>query len=436
MSSAPGLLIASPASGSGKTTLTLALLAAFRAQGLRVASAKAGPDFIDPAFHAAASGRSCHNLDPWAMRRELLAGLIAEAGREAELLLVEGVMGLFDGAADGSGSSAELALLAGWPVVLVVDVAGQGASLAALVKGFRDFRPGLEMAGVIANRIGGPGHRQILEAALREIGVPLLGALPREAALRIPDRHLGLVQAREHPNLAAFLARAGAWAAEHVDLPALRRLARPSPLARAASTALLRPIGQRTAVALDDAFAFAYPHLLDGWCAQGAELLPFSPLADEAPAPDADAIYLPGGYPELHAGRLAANGRFLAGLRSAAARGAVLYGECGGYMVLGERLVDAEGAGHAMAGLLALETSFRERHLHLGYRALRLVEDGPLGSAGAAFRGHEFHYATVGREEAASPLFLATDARGRTLGTTGAARGRVLGSFMHLVDRA
>jgi len=436
MPSARCLLIASPGSGNGKTTVTLALLTAFRAQGLQVASAKVGPDYIDPAFHAAASGRSCPNLDPWAMRPELLAALIAAAEEDVELLLVEGVMGLYDGAADGSGSSAELAARAGWPVVLVVDSSGQGASLAALVKGFRDFRADIEIAGVIANRTGSAGHRKLLEAALGGIGVPLLGALPREATLRLPDRHLGLVQAREHADLAAFLERAGAWAAAHVDLGAILRLARPARLGQERSPELLRPLGQRTAFASDDAFAFAYPHLLDGWRREGVELVPFSPLADEAPAAAADAVYLPGGYPELHAGRLAGNECFLAGLRAAAACGAVVYGECGGYMVLGERLVDASGEAHPMAGLLPLETSFAARRLHLGYRALSLAADCPLGAAGAAFRGHEFHYATLVREAGAPPLFEAADARGEALGAIGAMRGRVMGSFVHLVDRA
>ncbi|MFI5021599.1 MAG: cobyrinate a,c-diamide synthase [Alphaproteobacteria bacterium] len=437
ISLAPGLVIASPASGSGKTTVTLALLRAYRDAGVRAASAKVGPDYIDAAFHAAASGRACRNLDPWAMRPDLLARLIDTAAQDADLLLVEGVMGLFDGAADGTGSTADLAAFAGWPVVLVIDAAGQGASAAALAKGFRDFRPEVEIAAVIANRVGGAGHQTILREALQHLGMPLLGCLPREAGLALPARHLGLVQAREHQELEKFLMRAGEHAARHLDLAALARLARPSRLlAPRGPVACVAPLGQRMAFACDDAFAFAYPHLLEDWRAQGAELLPFSPLADEAPAQDADAVYLPGGYPELHAGRLAANRRFIDGLRAAAARGAVVYGECGGYMVLGERLSDAAGAFHLMAGLLPLETSFLERHLHLGYRALRLVADGPLGAGGSAFRGHEFHYATVGREEAASPLFLATDARGEVLGTSGAVRGRVMGSFIHLVDRA
>ena len=436
MARAPGLVIAAPASGSGKTTVTLALLRLFRDRGVRVASCKVGPDYIDAAFHAAASGRPCLNLDPWAMRRETLVMLINDASADAELLLIEGVMGLFDGAVDDTGSTADLAALCGWPVVLVVDASGQGASAAAVVRGFRNFRTDVEVAGVIFNRIGGEGHRVILARAMAPLGLPLLGALPRTAAVGLPDRHLGLVQAREHEDLDRFLACAAGWAAAHIDLSALRRLARPSRLEPAARIApALAPLGQRIAVAEDDAFAFAYPHLLAAWRGRGTEILPFSPLMDQAPDPEADAVFLPGGYPELHAGQLAGNRRFREGLRRAAARGAVVYGECGGYMVLGEGLVDAAGARHAMAGLLPLETSFAARELHLGYREVRLMEATPLGPAASVYRGHEFHYAAVLREACEAPLFSATDAAGRALGPMGARRGRVMGSFVHLVDR-
>ena len=436
MAMAPGLVIAAPASGSGKTTVTLALLRLFRERGVRVAACKVGPDYIDAAFHAAASGRPCLNLDPWAMRRETLATLMTAASRDAELLLVEGVMGLFDGAVDCSGSTADLAALCGWPVVLVVDASGQGASAAALVRGFRDFRADVEVAGVIFNRIGGEGHRALLARAIAPLGLPVLGALPRAAEIALPDRHLGLVQAREHGDLDGFLAHAAAFAGAHIEFSALRALARPSHIGPATGSAPpLAPLGQRIALAHDDAFAFAYPHLLAAWRGQGAEILPFSPLMDEAPDPSADAVFLPGGYPELHAGQLAGNRRVLDGLGRAAARGAVVYGECGGYMVLGEGLVDAAGSRHAMAGLLPLETSFAARELHLGYREVRLTDATPLGPAASVFRGHEFHYAAILREAREAPLFSAADAAGRLLGPVGARRGRVMGSFIHLVDR-
>jgi len=429
----PGLVIAAPNSGSGKTVVTLGLLRALRRAGVDVASCKVGPDYIDPRFHAAASGRPCRNLDPWAMRPETVARL---AEQDAELLVVEGVMGLFDGAADGTGSTADLAALAGWPVVLVMDVARQGQSAAAVLHGFSRFRGDVAVAGVILNRVGSDSHEAMIRAALAPSGVPVLGAVRRDKALDLPSRHLGLVQAEEHGDLDAFLDRAAALLGAAVDLEALRALARPARFAVPGAGFALPPLGQRIGVAADAAFAFAYPHLLEDWRAQGAELRPFSPLADEAPDAAADAVYLPGGYPELHAGRLAGNRRFLDGLRGAAARGAAVYGECGGYMVLGEALEDADGAAHAMAGLLPVATSFARRKLHLGYRRAVTLADSALGPVGTDLRGHEFHYASVTSAGAGEPLFRVSDARGTDLGALGSRRGTVCGSFLHVVDRA
>lgn len=426
-----GLVLAAPASGSGKTTLTLALLKAFRKAGIRVASAKAGPDYIDPAFHAAASGRPCVNLDPFAMRGDLVETLAARQAEDADLLLVEGVMGLYDGAADGSGSTADLAARLGLPVVLVVDAGKQSQSVAALVRGFRDHRADIDLAGVILNRVGSPRHAEMLRSALAGIGMPVLGAVPREDGLDLPERHLGLVQAGEHGDLAAFLDHAAGRIAGSCDLDAIRALARP--LARSGAAATLPPPGQRVAIARDIAFAFAYPHLLTGWQAQGAELSFFSPLADEAPDAQCDAVYLPGGYPELHAGRIAAAGSFRAGMHGAAARGALIYGECGGYMVLGDELTDAEGSRHPMLGLLPLETSFATRRRQLGYRRLFAFAGAPWQGQ---LTGHEFHYATIVQEGQAERLFQARDALGALVGDVGLRVGRVSGSFIHLIDRA
>lgn len=433
----PGLIIAAPASGSGKTVVTLGLLKALRRRGLKVASFKVGPDYIDPAFHAAATGRTCVNLDPWAMRPATLTALAAGLAENAELILGEGVMGLFDGTPEGDGSTAELAALTGWPVVLVVDVAAQAASAAAVVRGFATHRPDIALAGVVFNRVGGPSHAATLRRACAPLeGVRVLGLVPRDSRLNLPERHLGLVQAGEHAGLKRFVDGAAEVVAGSVDLDALAALARPSVLGRSPEPlAPLPALGSHIAIARDQAFAFCYPATAEGWRAGGAELSFFSPLADEAPEAGADAVYLPGGYPELHAGRLAANHRFLEGLRAAVGRGAAVYGECGGYMVLGEGLVDAGGRRHPMAGLLALETSFAERRLHLGYRRLRLNAHVPLGPKGGAFRGHEFHYASVLRE-GATPLFDCRDAAGATLGSAGSLQGRVMGSFMHLIDRA
>ncbi len=433
---ARGLIIAAPASGSGKTVLTLALLRHFRNAGVAVASVKVGPDYIDPAFHAAASGAPCLNIDAWAMRADTLGAVAARAGGGAELVIGEGVMGLFDGASGGGGSTADVAELIGWPVVLVIDAKGLGASAAALVRGFRDHRRQTPLGGIVFNRVGSARHAQILTDACAPLGLSVLGALPRDEGLVLPDRHLGLVQAGEHAGLEAVLEHAADLVARHVDTARLSALARPCHLGARAPVPALPPLGRRIAVAHDLACAFAYPFVLDGWRAAGAEVVPFSPLADEAPDPAADAIYLPGGYPELHAGRLAGNARFLDGLRGAGDRGAVVYGECGGYMVLGRGLIDAHGARHAMAGLLPVETSFAVPKMTLGYREAALVGDGPLGAAGTRYRGHEFHFARIVGGEGDAPLFDCRDAAGAPVGSMGARVGNIMGSFLHLIDAA
>lgn len=436
--SARGVIIAAPASGSGKTLVTMALLRALRRRGLRVAGAKSGPDYIDPGFHAIASGWPCLNLDVWAMRPATLGATIAALSRDADLVLCEGAMGLFDGIdATGTGSCADLAALTGWSVVLVVDCSAQAASVAALVSGFVHHRRDVRIAGVIFNNAGGAKHADLLDAAVAR-ALPQLtrfGALPRDPSLTLPERHLGLVQAREHKELDALIERA-ADRAQAIDLDALVACARPAALASDVQALPLPPLGQRIAVARDDVFSFAYPAMLEGWHRAGATILPFSPLADEAPDDSADAVFLPGGYPELQAGRLAANRNFLDGLRGAALRGATVYGECGGYMTLGRVLTDADGVAHAMAGLLPVETSFQTRRLSLGYRIVKLIASGPLGVAGTVFRGHEFHYATVTSPEPSPPLFEVRDAGDRPLAAAGCRTGAVSGSFVHLIDRA
>jgi len=443
MTGPAGLIIAAPSSGSGKTVITLGLLRALASAGQRVAGAKAGPDYIDPAFHAAATGEPSFNLDPWAMRPDTIARLIAMAGRDRDMVLTEGVMGLFDGAnlpgRPDAGSTADLAALSGWPVILVINAAKQAASVAALAAGFARHRADVCVAGVIFNRVGSPAHEQVLRDAMAltcpEIAV--LGAVPRHSALALPERHLGLVQAGEQAGLDDFIEGAAGLLSEVIDLDALIGLSKPCRLLATgtAAAAQILPPGQRVAIARDDAFAFAYPSLLEDWHTAGAELSFFSPLRNAAPDPEADAVYLPGGYPELHAGKLASAETFQTGLRSAAARGAAVFGECGGYMVLGQGLVDATGTHHRMAGLLPLETSFAQRKLHLGYRTARTLSDTRLGRAGTTYRGHEFHYATVISEDNASPLFAAANARGDDLGSAGMSVGSVSGSFIHLIDR-
>lgn len=429
-----GLLIAAPCSGSGKTTVTLGLMRAMRRRGMVIAPGKAGPDYIDPAFHTFASGEPCLNYDPWAMRPDLLAANAAHAASDGRTLVVEAMMGLHDGAADGSGTPADLAAALDLAVILVVDCARMSHSVAALVRGYADYRGDIRIAGVILNKVGSDRHEMMLRDALTRVGMPVFGVLRQDGALRLPERHLGLVQAGEHGALETFIDYAADRIEATCDLDAIRAASALSPSERASAEVIrFKPFGQHIAVARDVAFAFSYEHLLFGWRSGGAEISFFSPLADESPDTAADAVYLPGGYPELHAGRLQAATAFRSGMAAAARRGARIFGECGGYMVLGEGLVAADGARYQMLGLLPLVTSFAERRRHLGYRRVVPLDttffDGPMTA-------HEFHYATIVSEGAADRLFSVSDAASVDLGQAGLKRDNVAGSFMHLIDIA
>ena len=434
-----GLMIAAPRSGSGKTTLTLGLLRALRRAGRSLVGVKSGPDYIDPAFHAAASGAPSVNLDSWAMPRELVETLAGEAAQGRELMLCEASMGLFDGVPGEpgrTGASADVAAALGLPVLLMIDVSGQAQSAAAVVKGCMSYDPRIEVVGVVLNRVGSARHRRLAGEAIEALGIEVVGSIPRLDALALPERHLGLVQAGEFEALDQRLDEIADAVAAHADLSAIERLARPLKfMPGAIPAAALPPPGQRIALARDAAFSFLYPHLLAGWRAAGAELHFFSPLADEPPPEDCDACWLPGGYPELHAGQLAGAARFREGLRRFA-RARPVHGECGGYMALGAALTDASGARHEMAGLLGVETSFAKRRMTLGYREATLAADGALGSAGARFRGHEFHYATIVSLGDDEPFAFVRDPYGSAPERSGSRRGRVTGGFFHAVARA
>jgi cobyrinic acid a,c-diamide synthase len=441
--SARGLLVSAPRSGSGKTIVTLALLAALRRRGVAVRAAKAGPDYIDPAFHAATTGRPSVNLDTWAMPPTLLDTLLQEAASGGDLFVIEGAMGLFDGVPGSpgrTGAAADLAARFGLPVLLVLDVSGQSQTAAALVRGLAAHDPAVRIGGVVLNRVGSERHRILVADAITALGVPVLGALPRDESLALPERHLGLVQAGEHADLAGWLDRLADTAEQHIDLAAVAASAtglagRAPTLPSPASGGGIPPPGSRVALAADAAFTFMYPHVLDGWRQAGAQVVRFSPLADEPPPEDCDCCWLPGGYPELHAGALATAARFRAGLARFAATRPV-HGECGGYMVLGQGLTDASGARHAMTGLLGHATSFAQRRLHLGYREARLLAECPIGTAHARVRGHEFHYATLVSAADDAPLAELADGQGRPLGPSGGRRGHVTGTFFHAIARA
>jgi len=428
-------MISAPSSGTGKTTVTLGLLRALAEDGLTVQPFKSGPDYIDPAFHRAAAGRSSFNLDCWAMNDILFAAIANEADG-ADIVIGEGSMGLYDGVAGpgeaGFGSSAETASKMGWPVVLVVDVSGQAQSAAATALGFKAYGDGLPFAGVILNRVASPRHERLTRFGMERAGMTVLGSLPRRGDLVLPERHLGLVQAVEHPDLEEAITGYATFLRDHVDLEALKTAAASGPKPEAFP--LPKPPAQRIALARDAAFSFTYPHLLEGWQRAGAEILPFSPLNNEQPDPSADLVWLPGGYPELHAGRLAAAGGFKEGL-ARHAENKPIHGECGGYMALGEALIDKEGVRHEMAGLLGLVTSYEKRKFHLGYRRAELqtaILDFPPKQA---LRGHEYHYSTIIQQPDA-PLATVADADGNPVPETGSIRGHVSGTFFHLIAEA
>ena len=414
-------MIAAPSSGAGKTTVTLALMRLMRRAQIDFQPAKSGPDYIDPGYHFVAAGTPSMNLDAWAMSTELIRTLAGSGG-----LVVEAAMGLFDGAGkDGTGSAAHLARILEIPVLLVVDAAKTAHSVAALVAGFRDFDPQVTVAGVFFNRVGSARHLDMLTQALSAQNVKVFGHLTRSEAFALPERHLGLVQAGEIDHLEPWIDHIATALHPSLDLAALSELSGP---AFAPQTRLPGPPAQHIAIASDHAFTFRYPHQLKGWRDAGAQLSFFSPLADEPAPKEAQYIFLPGGYPELHAGQLACAAKFKASLARHAALGTPIYGECGGYMVLGKGLVDAKGQRHEMLGLLPLETSFQHRKLHLGYRQLTPLSD----HFNAPLMAHEFHYART--INAAGPALFATkDADHADLGEIGLHIGRTCGSFAHII---
>ena len=434
-----GLILAASSSNAGKTTLSLALQRLFHRRGLIVSPAKCGPDYIDPAFHAVASGKPSLNLDSWAMTsRDILVRSNYHAAI-SDILFVEGVMGLFDGAAGGQGSTANLARILKLPILLVLDVKGQAQTAAAIADGICKFAPDVHVGGVLLNRVGSAAHETLLRDAFGAIDLPVFGAIRSSDSLSLPARHLGLVQAGEYDALSTRIDQIADHVGQYVDLDAILELAndrpkQPSSLPSGQTVKRLPPLGQRIAIAKDAAFTFLYPHILEDWKEHGAELSFFSPLADEAPQKEADAIYLPGGYPELHLDILSATTHFRRAMTAAAGKQKCIFGECGGYMVLGQSIESESGITHPMLGLLPLRTSFSNPKLHLGYRKLSLK--GNL-SWPEHLMAHEFHYANIiSTEQADSPLFDAETASGKKLDKMGHSIGNVHGSFAHIIAPA
>ena len=436
--SAKGLVIAAPRSGAGKTSVTIGLLRALKRRGISIGGAKSGPDFIDPGFHHVACGRDGVNLDSWSMSPDLLDGLIGRAASDVDILLIESAMGLFDGI-DGvegrSGAASDLARRYKLPVLLVLDVSGQSRTAAAIAHGFATFDPDIELAGVVLNKVASDRHFNQAASAIERVGIRVLGSIKRNPDMEMPERHLGLVQAGEYENLDRFINEMADVMEASIDIDAVLQAARVIKVqGRDDASASLKPPGQRIAIARDKAFTFLYPHLARAWAEAGAELVPFSPLASEGPSEDCDVCWLPGGYPELHAGKLADADKFKSAMRKFAETKPV-HGECGGFMVLGKSLEDADGETYAMLDLLGHETSFARRRLNLGYRRAELMVDCPLGPKGASLRGHEFHYARVIKPGEDAPLVALSDGIGNKIGPSGARRGQVTGTFFHAIAR-
>jgi cobyrinic acid a,c-diamide synthase len=432
-----GLIVGAPRSGSGKTSVTIGLLRALKRRGLAVRGAKSGPDYIDPGFHHAATGRPGVNLDSWSMAPDLLDWLAGAQAADADIMIVESAMGLFDGIvsdAGRSGAAADLARRYGLPSLLVLDISGQSTTAAAIAKGFSVYDPGVAIGGVVLNQVASERHEHQARIAIEALGIPVVGAVYRNPDMALPERHLGLVQASEHAALESFIERLADTMARSVDLDAVLKIARPFAADAGSDAYALQPPGQRIAIADDAAFSFLYPHVARHWRAAGAELVPFSPLADEPPDDDCDVCWLPGGYPELHAGKIAAAATFRAGLAHFAATRPV-HGECGGFMVLGETLEDAAGVTHPMTGLLSHRTSYAQRKMNLGYRQAKLLHDSPIGSAGQTVRGHEFHYSRTVDAGSDTPLADLFDGQGKALGPSGARRGHVTGTFFHAIAK-
>jgi cobyrinic acid a,c-diamide synthase len=429
-----GLVIAGPQSGAGKTTITLGLLAAGRRRGLKVQPFKVGPDFIDPGHHSHAAGRVCRNLDGWMLTRAANLELFGRQARQADLAVVEGVMGLFDGY-DGlseAGSTAQMAKWLNLPVVLVVDARSMARSAAALVHGFATFDPALPLAGVIFNRVGSPTHLDYLRQALEQAGeVRCFGGLPRHAELAIPERHLGLVTADDHPLAGDYLERLADLMEAHLDLDGLLAALPPLALGEDPDPAIPTP-DVKLGVARDRAFCFYYPENLEWLARFGAAIVPFSPLEDQD-LPEVHGLYLGGGYPELFARQLSANQAMLRAVRERAGADLPIYAECGGLMYLSGEIHDVEGERHAMAKVLPFGVRMLPRLKALGYREVALTADGLLGPAGTRARGHEFHYSEIIAEPAdLSRLYQLTARRGGEPVREGYAVNRVLASYVHL----
>lgn len=433
----PRLVIAGTHSGVGKTTVTLALLAALRKRGRQVQPFKAGPDFIDPGHHSAATGRPSRNLDGWMLGEAVNRGIFMRAAADADISIIEGMMGLFDGSSSVGevGSTAELAKQLAAPVLLVIDGSAMARSAAAMASGYAEFDSNLRVTGVLFNRVSSEGHYRLLKEAVEaETDLAVVGYLKPDPTLTVSDRHLGLVTAIEQGS-ADLYDRLAKAATETVDLDRVEQIARsadeldPFPISSSRRGKIGR--GVRVGVAYDPAFCFYYPDNLELLEAEGAELVKFSPMNDHA-LPEVELLYFGGGYPELYGEKLARNVTMRQAIRSFAERGGAIYAECGGMMYLTQAIRDFEGRSHEMVGMFAAEAVMRKPGLTLGYRTVELSHACILGGRGVRVRGHEFHYSSLVPRGPLQYACALSDARGESKGQDGLVKGNVLALYTHL----
>ena len=436
MTAYPRVVIAGTSSGVGKTTATLAILAALRQQGRRVQPFKAGPDFIDPSHHRVAAGRLSRNLDGWMLEEDENRSIFTRAVGDADISIIEGMMGLFDGSSPVSdlGSTAELAKQLHAPVILVIDGSAMARSAAAMVVGYARFDPALRVAGVLFNRVSSEGHYTLLKTAVeQETDVVAVGYLRPDSELTIADRHLGITMAFEQPR-ACLYDRLAKAALDTVDLTRLQALANSCPpLPPSASPVLPRqPQTVRIGVAQDSAFCFYYADNLERLEAAGGELVAFSPLHDLRLPEDLGMLYLGGGYPELHGAVLAANTAMKAAIRGFSEAGGTIYAECGGMMYLTNGIRDFDGRLHPMVGIFDADATMQPAGLTLGYRSIAVTQPCALGPTGLTARGHEFHYSTLTPKRPLSYACALTDAQGLSTGCDGMVVNKTLGLYTHL----
>ena len=429
----PRIVIAATQSGSGKTTIVTGLLAALRQKGLSVQSFKIGPDYIDPGYHELASGRPGHNLDSWLLPAGRMKDIFIRSAVSADVAVIEGVMGLYDGGRGGISSTAEVAKLLKAPVLLVIDAKSMGASAAAIAMGFRDYDSEVELAGILLNRLGSDTHETMVTEAVEKVGIPVFGAVHREDGLKMPERHLGLLPVGENEER-QVVDRIGKAVASQVKLDEILRLAQSAVPLELNSVEKERPAGDtvKIAVARDEAFSFYYPESLRVLEDLGGEMLEFSPLHDDV-LPEADGLILGGGFPEMFAEALQRNESMRHSIKAAADKGMPVYGECGGFMYLMEGLRDFSGREYAMTGVLPGVAKMNEKLQMVGYVTAELRENTILGRKGTQFRGHEFHFSSeCGGEEACPRAFTFTRLRNGAVYPAGFVKGNVVGSYLHL----